>query len=200
VDGRQQGGSLTAMTKALVIIVTGPPATGKTTIGTQIAEALHLPFLNKDGIKELLFDTLGWSDVEWSKRLGAASYAILYHLIEAQLAAGASFVVESNFHPAFDNERFADLRTKYGFVPFQVFCTADGDVLYERFQARSESGKRHPGHRDEMRHGEFEEILRRGRHDPLEIGGETYELEMTDLDDLNVDGVVAAIRSHLPVT
>ncbi len=183
------------MNKPLAIVITGPPGSGKTTVGRQIADTLRLPFINKDGIKELLFDTLGWSDVEWSKRLGIASYAILYHLIEAELRAGASFVVESNFHPTYDNEKFAALRAKYDFVPLQVFCIAGGDVLYERFAARSTSGERHPGHGDDMRREEFEEILRRGRHDPLDIGGETYELDMTDLDAVNTDGLIAAIRA-----
>ncbi|MCA1668456.1 MAG: ATP-binding protein [Thermomicrobia bacterium] len=184
------------MTEPLVIVVTGPPATGKTTVGRQIAEAMHLPFINKDGIKESLFDTLGWSDVEWSKRLGVASYAILYHLIEAQLHAGVSFVVESNFHPAYDTERFAALHAMYDFATFQVVCIADGDILYERFAARSASGARHPGHRDELRRDGFEEILRRGRQDPLAIGGETFELDMTDLDAVNLEGVLAAIQSY----
>ncbi len=182
------------MNTPLVIIVTGPPATGKTTVGRQIADTLHLPFINKDGIKELLFDTLGWSDVEWSKRLGVASYAILYHLIEAELRAGASFVAESNFHPTYDNEKFAALRAKYDFIVYQVLCSADGDVLYERFAARSASGERHPGHQDDLRRDEFAEILRRGHHDPLDIGGETYELDMTDLGAVNTDGLIAAIR------
>ena len=73
------------MPRSLLIIVNGPPGSGKTTLGTRIAETFDLPFINKDGIKELLFDTLGWSDREWSKRLGAATYTILYHIIEAEL-------------------------------------------------------------------------------------------------------------------
>lgn len=187
------------MTKPLAIIVTGPPGSGKTTIGRRIADTLHLPFINKDGIKELLFDSLGWSDVEWSKRLGAASYAVLYHIMETQLRAGASFVVESNFHPTYDNERFVNLHATYDFATFQVLCVADGDVLYERFKERSASGERHPGHRDDLRYDEFEEMLRRGRHDPLAIGGEMYQLDMTDLDAVDFDGLMAAVGPHFAV-
>lgn len=185
------------MPKSLLIIVNGPPGSGKTTLGRRVAEALRLPFLNKDGIKELLFDTLGWSDREWSKRLGAATYAILYHVVEAELHAGASFVVESNFHRALSGEQFAAFRERYDFDVFQVLCYADGDVLYERFKARSESGERHPGHTDDMNHDEFEEILRRGRHDPLDIGGEVYEIDMTDLDAIDDDGLFAALRAFI---
>src|SRR3954464_3018370 len=115
------------MATTLVIIVTRPPGSGKTTLGRRVAEEFRLPFIHKDGIKELLFDTLGWSDREWSKRLGAASYELLFHILEAQLKAGASFVVEANFHVALHEERFNTLRGSYNFVPFQVMCYADGD-------------------------------------------------------------------------
>jgi hypothetical protein len=36
--------------------------------------------LGKDTIKEALFDTLGTGDRAWSRRLGAASYAVLLAL------------------------------------------------------------------------------------------------------------------------
>jgi predicted kinase len=185
------------MAQPFLIIVTGPPGTGKTTLGRRLAEEFSLPFIHKDGIKELLFDTLGWSDREWSKRLGVATYAILYHILEAELKAGASLVVESNFHPTYDDEKFTDLHARYAFVTFQVLCVADGDVLYERFRERSESGERHPGHVDDLNREEFEAILHRGRHDPLAIGGETFEIDMTDLDAIDYDGLYAALRAFI---
>jgi predicted kinase len=178
-----------------VVIVTGPPGTGKTTLAEKIGEVFQLPVFNKDGIKEILFDTLGWSDREWSKRLGYATYMILYHVMERELAAGASFIVESNFHAAFDTERFRALHERHRFTAFQVNCVADGDVLYERFKERADSGERHPGHGDAMNLDEFEDILRRGRHDPLDIGGAVYEVDMTDYEKIDYDALYAAIRT-----
>jgi predicted kinase len=180
-----------------VVIVTGPPGTGKTTLAEKLAAEVRLPFFNKDGIKEILFDTLGWSDREWSKRLGHATYMVLYHIMERQLAAGASFIAESNFHVAFDTERFRALRARYAFAPFQINCVADGDVLYERFNARANSGERHPGHMDAMNLDEFEELLRRGRHDPLDIGGAVYEVDMTDYEKIDYGALFAAVRGAM---
>jgi len=57
------------MPKPLLIIISGPPGTGKTTLGKRMANELHLPFVNKDSIKELLFDHLGWHDRAWSRKL-----------------------------------------------------------------------------------------------------------------------------------
>src|SRR5215467_2997000 len=116
------------MSSPPLVIVTGPPASGKTTLGRALAERLRLPFLYKDGIKETLFDRLGWSDREWSRRLGLASYDLLYHFLAAELAAGRSLVVESNFSATYDTPRFLALKQRYGFGPLQILCHASGDV------------------------------------------------------------------------
>jgi shikimate kinase len=39
--------------RSFLIIVTGAPAAGKTTVGRRLAEAFGLPFIYKDGIKEI---------------------------------------------------------------------------------------------------------------------------------------------------
>ena len=45
-----------------LIIINGPPGSGKTHLGRFLARELWLPYFSKDGVKELLFDSLGWSD------------------------------------------------------------------------------------------------------------------------------------------
>ncbi len=83
----------------LVIVVNGLPATGKTTLARRLADDFRLPLLAKDAIKETLFETLGWGDRAWSRRLGTATMALLYLLLEEHLRAGQPCIVECNFYP-----------------------------------------------------------------------------------------------------
>lgn len=182
------------MTKPLLIIIAGPACTGKTTLGQHLAQELRLPFISKDGPKELLFDCLGWSDRAWSRKLGRASMEMLFYFVESQLRAGQSFIVESNFSPPFHTERFLELKQLYDFEPFQIQCICDGAVLFERFKQRAESGVRHPGHVDKLNYEEFKPILLKGRYDPLEIGGRIYEVDTTDFAAIDCKKILEAIR------
>ena len=122
----------------LLVVVTGPPGAGKTTIARGIAERLQLPLIAKDTIKEALFDGLGVGDVEWSQRVGTATYLAMLGLLEDSVAAGASVVAEANFVCGSELEtRLAALPA--GFV--QIHCTAPLELLLERYGTR----ERHPG-------------------------------------------------------
>ncbi len=182
------------MKKYSIIIISGLPCTGKTTLGKYLSEKLELPFIYKDGIKELLFDNLGPSDREWSKKLGRASMALLYYFAEAQLAARKSFIIESNFKPEFDTEKFLALEERYRFSPFQILCKADGKVLVERFKNRDNSTERHQGHVDPASYKEFEELFLTDQQKPLEIGGKIVQLDTTDISSVNYNFILSELN------
>jgi hypothetical protein len=158
---------------------------------------LQLPFLGKDQVKELMFDNLGWSDREWSRRLGAAAIDLLYYMMETELKAGRSFLVECNFSPAQATARFRELKARYGFEAFQVQCQTDGPVLVKRFKRRAESGERHPGHGDHLTYDEIAPVLLEGRYPPLDIGGTIFYLDTTDFARVDYEGLAGAVRQFI---
>lgn len=182
------------MHKPFVIIVTGAPGTGKTTLAQWLADQSHLPLLCKDAIKEMLFDELGWSDRAWSRKLGQASIALLFSLIEVQLRAGQSLITESNFMHPWSTRDFLRLQQCYPFIPFQILCSCDTSVLAQRFTARANSPERHPGHVEVDNMEEFMPTLLQGRIAPLEIGGTLYELDTTDLPTIDYKKLLQAIE------
>jgi predicted kinase len=188
------------MPKPLLIIVSGPPCSGKTALGSWLAEELRIARFHRDGFKELLFDSLGWSDLDWSQRLGGASYALLYHVAESLLKVGAPVIIESNFDPQFDAARLRELAERHPFLPLQIRCMADGPVLFERFKRRALSGERHPGHLDHLNIAVYEPIVREGagpRNDFLDIGGERIDIDTTDYAAVDYDQILGMVRAAI---
>lgn len=180
------------MSQAL-IIVSGPPASGKTTIARRIAETFQLPCVHKDAIKECLFDALGWKDRDWSRKLGLATYQILFYFLEVQLSAGKSTVVESNFRREESTEPFRRLLAGNEFYPIQVMCWAAGETLIRRFRNRDVNGERHPGHVDVSTIDEVAAELLLGRYEPLDIEGDVIEVETTDFEAIEFDALLGSV-------
>lgn len=181
-----------------LILLTGLPATGKTTLARRLAADLALPLVAKDEIKELLFDTLGVQDRAWSQKLGGAAFDLLYWTLGKLLAAQRSVLVDADFSsPARATARLDALRREHAFRALVVTCVCDGDALLARFQARSLSGERHAGHVDHLNFDEFRAALLRGRREPLGIEASTIEVETTDVAAVPYQSLLAQIRSFV---
>jgi predicted kinase len=177
-----------AVTPPLVVVVTGPPASGKSTIARELADALAAPLIAKDPIKEALFDSLGTGDPAWSRKLGIATYGVMYLTLAEELRAGRSCVLESNFDHRGSGNRLRDLQGEYRFSALQIVCTATRDVLLDRYVSRSAS--RHPGHIDDERFDEVVESIDAGRWRALELDAELIEVDTTDWDNVDIGVLV----------
>jgi predicted kinase len=122
------------------VVVSGPPASGKSTLAAALAAELGLPLLAKDVVKDALVEVLGAPDLTRSRQLGRAA---VHALLAVARTVGAA-VLESVWH---DHAR-APLAALPG-PTVEVFCRCDPDVLRARFAARSAS--RGAGYLDDER-------------------------------------------------
>ncbi len=184
--------------RPLVIIVTGAPAAGKTTLSRRLARDLRLPLVSKDDIKETLFDTLGWSDdVEWARQLGIASWNVLYQHVEHLLAAGLSAITESNFEARFADERWRQINVRQDCRFIQLLCWADDAIVTQRYVARIADGSRHPGHVDRMSTDEYGAASLRSRYTLLDLPGQQRPVDTGTLGDEGYAELVDWLRGHL---
>jgi predicted kinase len=171
----------------LLVIVSGPPATGKTTLSRRLADALGLFLLGKDDLKEMLGDSLPPATVQESQALGRASFNLLYHLAGRLLDQGTGLVIEGNFYRSRSEAGVRPLLTKAN--PFLVQCRADRLVAEQRYRDRQSTGPRHPVHFDLERMEDrrsFSEADWLNMYEPLDLGIPVLTIDTTFqfVDDL----------------
>ena len=66
-----------------LIVVSGAPGTGKSTIAAALGAALRFPVLTLDPIKEALADVLGLGGEDWSNQVGDAAAEVVFRLAAA---------------------------------------------------------------------------------------------------------------------
>ncbi|HVT77020.1 MAG TPA: AAA family ATPase [Acidimicrobiales bacterium] len=124
--------------RELFVVVSGAPGSGKSTIAKPLGQALDLPLLEKDVIKEALGDVLGAASIEDSKRLGAATMAALLALARANTGA----VLESTWIPEIARGQLAGLPRPV----VEVLVDVPVEAAMARYRERA--GTRHPVHFD----------------------------------------------------
>ncbi|MEM6588104.1 MAG: AAA family ATPase [Pseudomonadota bacterium] len=131
------------------VVVSGLPASGKTTVARELADRLHLNFLDKDDFLEDLYERHGVSSWDHRQRLSRESDVAFRN---AATRLGSAVLVShwrSRESEAESGTPIEWLDDEYDIL-IEVYCHCSADIAFERFTAR----KRHPGHFDEMRNPE----------------------------------------------
>lgn len=122
-----------------LIIVSGAPGSGKTTLAHRLASDLHLPLISKDELKESLADATGTPlDMAASMQLGEVAYAILYFVAQRLLKAPTGLIIESNFRRGVSEPELRPLLASSDSRLIQ--CTAAPDVVLRRYGERYDRG------------------------------------------------------------
>jgi predicted kinase len=162
-----------------LVIVSGAPGGGKTTLARRLSLDLGLPLLSKDALKEALADAMGAPpDVPASMRLGGGAYSVLYLTVAALLEAGSGAIVESNFRRGISEPDVRPLLA--GSSPCLIHCTAHPATLQARYADRFARGERHPAHFDGDRAAGLAEDLAASRYEPLNLPIPTLVVDTTD--------------------
>jgi predicted kinase len=124
-----------------LVLVSGAPGSGKTTLAVPLAAGLGFALLRKDRIKEALHDGLGAPapvDLAWSQWLGAAAMELLWALA----GDAPAVVIEANFRPrsSYQRGKISSLSA----CPVEVNCVCPPGLAARRYAERVPAS--HPVH------------------------------------------------------
>lgn len=196
--------------KMFCILISGIPASGKSTAAKMISEKLQIPYFSKDSVKERLFDSIGFSSREEKIKLNLAATSVLYYIAEQFMACGLPFILENNFENETAGEIGALLKD-YSYKAISVVLTGDYQRIYERFCARQYSPDRHRGHIVNDRYPEEDRVRKiplmpyehfvggitaRGM-DQFRVDGENIIVDTTDFQSVDWNELIEKIRTYL---
>lgn len=125
------------MNKPTLIIITGRPGSGKTTLAERLARNAHLPLVSRDAIKEGYVHTQGVPHAQLPEGNLEAT-GLFFRMVETLLDGGASLVAEAAFQHRLWSAKLEPLMQKARIC--MVICrTQDERIAYERYLRRREA-------------------------------------------------------------
>jgi gluconate kinase len=179
------------MMQKTFLLISGLPASGKTTLAYKLSSVFGLSVIDKDEILDHLFESKGVGDTSWRRKLSRESDLIL----QQKAAASGGAILSSFWHapgmPA-DSGTPTDWIDPLSHHVVTIHCECDITTAVERFLQR----KRHQGHLDgnssyEQLVADFEQL---DRLKPIVIGERVI---VNTSAETNLELVVQQIQKHL---
>jgi predicted kinase len=180
------------MPRPLFVIVSGPPAAGKTTSAPLLAQALEMPLFSIDDTKERLADAIGKRALAFADEMGNAAMQQVLQAARELLAAGTDVMIEGFMRHGPSEPLLLPLMEMAESVLVHLY--AADLILKQRYEARAVLPERHWIHGDIARLGTLTPELPAHLAAPLDPGVSRIFIDTTAAP-LPVDEVAALVRS-----
>lgn len=179
-----------------LLLITGDIASGKTSFSRILSARYGAAVFQKDSVKEILGDEIGFRDRAENKRLSVAAVALMTHVFSALCVSGVPVILEANFREGELKKLHAAAQAS-GYEVLTLVLRGDLEVLYERYCNRMNNENRHPVHLSAPLHvrEEFYRYVLDAREE--EIPGETIEIDATDFSFQTDEALLAKIDAFM---
>ena len=128
-----------------LLLIMGDLATGKSTFAKILSQRYDTNVFFKDSIKEVLGDTIGFSNREENLKLSKATMELMFFIFSEFGKLNKNLILESNFHTA-ELERLHELAQEYNYEVLTLILRGDVEILHKRYLNRMQNENRHPVH------------------------------------------------------
>ncbi|HWB92214.1 MAG TPA: AAA family ATPase [Puia sp.] len=183
------------MNKPLLIIVTGRPASGKSTLAAILAREIKCPLISRDELKEGYINTLGVQHEQLDNSAAWHIYRLFFEVIYLLVSKGVSLVVEAAFQEHLWKPQLLTLRDKTDIRI--IICEPGPDLARARFANRLQTNPdRDRFHGDKL----VKETggLQTDAYIPVDMDVPTLVVDTTDHYQPDIGQVLSFIRKKNP--
>jgi predicted kinase len=128
-----------------LLLIMGDLATGKSTFAEQLSARYDTNLFTKDSIKEILGDTIGFSNRAENLKLSQATGELMCFLFSRFARLNKDLILESNFRLA-ELEKLHKIAAEHDYRVLTLVLRADVQILHDRYLNRMHHENRHPVH------------------------------------------------------
>lgn len=137
------------MHKPLLIIITGRPASGKTTLAHRLSQTIHCPLVSRDALKEGYINTIRDSVGNAGDEPDRHIYNTFFEVMDLLISKNISCIAEAAFQHALWNEKLLDFSGRAAVKI--IICEVPLVIARQRFEQRfAEDVSREKFHNDRL--------------------------------------------------
>jgi predicted kinase len=183
-----------AVALPLLVVVSGPPGSGTTTVAAALARAIPCPAVSRDEIKEGLVHAEGDYTPAPGDVMSSRAFEAFFGVLRFLVDAGASAVAEASFQHGLWEQGLSPLLD--GARVRIVHCRVDARVARERIAGRLDDTPSRPTvHGDYSLLKPFESFKQaHDSFDPVALPVPSIEVDTTDGYDPSLEEIVAFLN------